>query len=70
MMQDEDLGPVRKNVFSQGIIRISQVNINYLNKFYLIFNIYLIFNRLYAIYSSIPLNFVPLYIVLCIINML
>jgi len=64
MMQDEDLGPVRKNVFSQGIIRISQVNINYLNKFYLIFN------RLYAIYSSIPLNFVPLYIVLCIINML
>jgi len=32
MMQDEDLGPVRKNVFSQGIIRISQVNINYLNK--------------------------------------
>lgn len=30
MMQDEDLGgPVRKNVFSQGIIRISQVNISF-----------------------------------------
>lgn len=39
MMQDEDLGgPARRNVFRQGVTRISQVN-----------NLYLTFNILYNI---------------------